>query len=659
MKTRISTTLTAILLSLNLSWADGTSIDGIHYRLDDSKLTASVTYTGWLPHSANGYAGSITIPTAVTYGGNTYSVRSIGKNAFRNCKDLESVDIPASVTSIGENAFYGCKGLLTIDIPASVTSIGVCAFSGCTSLASIRVETGNAKYDSREDCSAIIETTSNRLIAGCKTTVIPLSVTAIGRYAFYLCESLESVDIPASVTAIGNYAFSGCKGLSAIDIPASVTAIGNYAFSGCKGLSAIDIPASVTSIAVCAFSGCTSLTSMRVEAGNTKYDSRKDCNAIIETTSNKLVAGCKTTVIPASVTDIGEAAFSGCESLENIDIPGSVKAIGDYAFSKCTGLKSIEIPPSVTTIGKSAFEDCEDLWVIENNSSVAAIMDYAFSNCTSLKFINIPVTVTTIGEGAFLNCKRLDLIEIPGSVEDIGYDAFSGCTGLKSIDIPASVKAIGDYAFSYCKSLTSIRVEAGNTKYDSREGCNAIIETTSNKLVTGCKTTVIPASVTDIGEAAFSGCESLERIDIPVSVTGIGDYAFSNCTLLKSIEIPSSVTSIGEAAFSGCESLERVTALRTDPEGYHCNEGAFQGSSTSIATLHVPAGCKELYMSCSPWNEFGAITDDVTGISREVITVGEVADGAMTIPGNYNLKGQRISVPLRGVFIKDGRKVLK
>jgi hypothetical protein len=166
-------------------------------------------------------------------------------------------------------------------------------------------------------------------------------VKSIGSYAFLYCKGLTSITIPNSVTSIGGFAFEGCSGLTSITIPNSVTSIGDYAFYVCSGLTSITIPNSVTSIGSYAFSDCSGLTSITVEKGNTKYDSRDNCNAIIETNTNKLIAGCKNTIIPNSVMSIGESAFYGCSGLTSITIPNSVTSIGNWAFSYCSGLTSI------------------------------------------------------------------------------------------------------------------------------------------------------------------------------------------------------------------------------------------------------------------------------------------------------------------------------
>ncbi len=272
---------------------------------------------------------SITIPDSVT---------SIGNWAFEGCTGLTSITIPDSVTSIGGWAFFDCTGLTSITIPDSVTSIGYGAFAYCTGLTSITVSGGNKKFDSRNNCNGIIKTATNTLISGCKNT-----------------------DIPDSVTSIGNSAFYDCTGLTSITIPDSVTSIGGSAFWGCTGLTSITIPDSVTSIGVSAFTYCTGLTSITVSGGNKKFDSRNNCNGIIETAYNTLISGCKNTDIPDSVTRIGDRAFWGCTGLTSVTIPDSVTSIGDSAFRNCTGLTSITIPDSVTSIGDGAFAYCTGL----------------------------------------------------------------------------------------------------------------------------------------------------------------------------------------------------------------------------------------------------------------------------------------------------------
>ena len=259
------------------------TVDGITYEFITEAKHATV-----IKSESGSYRGNIVIPETVEYNGAVYSITAIGSHAFSHCRGLTSVTIPNSVTTIGERAFFLCDGLTSITIGNSVTTIGNGAFSRCSGLTSIVVESGNTNYDSREGCNAIIETATNTLITGCKNTVIP-----------------------GSVTAIGWAAFSGCSGLTSITIPNSVTEIEGWAFCDCHSLTSITIPNSVTTITTDAFDGCTGLTSIVVESGNSSYDSREGCNAIIRTNTNTLIVGCKNTVIPNSVTTIGNRAFDG------------------------------------------------------------------------------------------------------------------------------------------------------------------------------------------------------------------------------------------------------------------------------------------------------------------------------------------------------------
>ena len=436
-----------------------------------------------------GYTGTpvnVIIPSMVTILGEDYSVTSIRNYTFKGCSSLTSIEIPSSVTFIGNYAFDVCSSLTSIVFGdnSQLTSISYYTFGDCSSLTSI-VFGDNSQLKS------------------------------IGNETFYEYESLTSIDFGdnSQLNSIGEDAFGECISLTSIDFGnnSQLTSIGSYAFYGCFSLTSIEIPSSVTSIGEDAFYDCFSLTSIIVESGNMVYDSRDNCNAIIETATNTLIAGCQNTIIPNSVISIGENAFRNCSSLT-----------------------SIEIPSSVTSIGENAFRDCS--------------------------------------------------------------------------------------------SLTSIIVESGNTVYDSRDNCNAIIETATNTLIAGCQNTIIPNSVTSIGKNAFSNCSFLTSIEIPNSVTSIGENAFRNCSSLTSIvfgdnsqltsigeyafnwcksltsiEIPSSVTSIGEYAFSNCSSLK----------SFYCfAKSVPKSNGTTIfygvygIVIYVPEQSINAYLASSLWKKY-------------------------------------------------------
>lgn len=310
-----------LLLAVStLSWAYDFEVDGICYNVDGSGATVT--------SGLKKYAGNYAIPSTVSHNNVTYNVTGIGNQAFFNCTFLTSITIPESVTSIGDMAFNGCSRLASVSVPQSVTSIGDRAFSGCPSLTSVSVESGNKVYDSRDNSNAIIKTSTNTLVAGCKSTVIPQSVTSIGGSAFQGCPDLTSITIPEGVTDIGRSAFIACTGLTTIIIPNSVKAIGGYVFYNCPALTSVTIPEGVTAIGDFSFYNCSSLSSF---------------------------------TIPESVTSIGAGAFSNCSGLTSITISENVTDIGNDAFSNCSGLTSLTIPNGVKSIGSRAFFGCSKL----------------------------------------------------------------------------------------------------------------------------------------------------------------------------------------------------------------------------------------------------------------------------------------------------------
>ena len=559
------------------------------------------------------------------------NVKVIDIGAFRKCRGLTSITIPSSVTSIGSYAFSGCSGLSSITIPSSVTFIGSSAFENCSSLESIAVEIGNSAYDSRNNCNAIIETRSNALIQGCKNTIIPSGVTSIGSYAFSGCSGLSSITIPNSVTSIGKEAFRSCYSLSSITIPNSVTSIGKEAFRSCYSLSSITIPNSVTSIGNSAFKYCDGLTSV---------------------------------VIPYGITSIGSAVFSACGSLTSVTIPSSVISIDSSAFEDCWNLTSVRVEiEKPITIDLYVFPNranatlyvpygCKDAYqaadywkgfkeIVEMDPSSPAIT-FADANVKAICVANWDTNgdgelskdeaaaVTSLGtvfednteitsfdeisyftglkkieSSAFSGCSSLTSVVLPGSVSSIDVAAFSGCQSLTSITIPKSVTSVDNRFALYCTGLSSIQVEEGNPRYDSRNNCNALIETETNTLLVGCKKTVIPSSITAIGDYAFQYCVGLTSLTIPDGVTTIGKHAFQYCVGLAWVTIPKSVSSIGTMAFLSCTSLKAVHIQHPAPIVVYSNPFP----TRAAISLYVPIGSKAAYEAADYWKEFGAIVE--------------------------------------------------
>jgi len=422
----------AIAHDIEVANADGVTI---YYNFINDNTELEVTEKGGYSHPKYRvrYTGNVAIPASVIYEGRTYSVTSISSESFNGCYEVTSVTIPNTVINIDGLAFWGCKALTSISIPNSVINIGGSAFSYCTGLTSVVIGSG---------------------------------VTSIGKWLFSNCSSLPTIELPNTITSIDDSAFRDCSSLASISIPSSVTSIENDAFYGCTSLTSIFIPKNVTSINGNPFEFCSSLSTIQVESGNTKYDSRDNCNAIIQINNQTLIVGCKNTVIPNTVNRIWDYAFFGCSELTSLTLPKNITSIGNSAFRDCSGLTSVTISKGVTSIGNKVFSHCNSLASIQvdkdnstfdsrdNCNAIIRKSDKAlFIGC---KNTIIPNSVTSIADGAFEDCTSLTTIDIPDNVKSIGNFAFWGCSNLFSVTIPNSVTSIGSHAFNGCYGLVNV-----------------------------------------------------------------------------------------------------------------------------------------------------------------------------------------------------------
>ena len=462
----------------------------------------------------------------------------ISPAAFEDCTELTSVVIPDSVTRIGEHAFKKCTELTSVVIPSSVTEISTSAFHTCTSLTSINIPNGVKEigWYAFKNCT------------GLTSIVIPDSVTDIRGQAFYGCTGLTSIVISNSVTELLEDAFAYCTGLTSIVIPESVEFIDENAFRGCENLTSVTIPANIEIVRSLSdsfmpstksleeiFINCNIITvgekiqeddseqvsdenhiiipkcytgsisgfsynerpdieTFVVKKGNKRFDSRDNCNAIIETQENELVVGGSKSVIPNTVTKIREKAFCGRKSLKEITIPESVKTIGHNAFKDCTGLTSIVLPSGLETGRISdggTFEGCSGLQEVTINSDW--LYDYVPDDHFKGPGIHAP----------FMNCTGITTIRLSPSVKRL--TGFTGCKGLKELVIPNTVECIGNYAFKGCKGLKSI---------------------------------VIPESVMLIGESAFEDCKRLKEVTFLGAVKKMTPGLFQGCNVIKTIKVP-------------------------------------------------------------------------------------------------------------------------
>ena len=364
------------------------------------------------------------------------------------------------------------------------------------------------------------------------------------------------VEIPAiidgyPVTNIGFAAFENCKLLTKIILPNSIVRINSMSFENCTNLKDITFSENITEILSAAFFGCTSLANISLPDSITSIGENAFANTAYYNDNSNW---------ENDVLYIGKYLIEAKENLPSLYVVKSgTRIIADHAFGMCLNLTQITIPDSTIIIGSYAFQGT-GLTDVTFTNSIINIGDYAFADCISLTSITIPGNgATHIGTESFGYCYALTSVKIGDGVVSIGKQAFICCKKLTNIVIPQNVTSIGIGIFEGCIELTSIIVDKRNPEFDSRDNANAIIRTSSNELIQGCKSTMIPDSITKIGYQAFFRCQFLPNITIPNNVTSISNYAFRYCESLTSVIIPKGIKTIESGVFSYCTELVSIT----------------------------------------------------------------------------------------------------
>lgn len=554
MKKDILVCLLATLLPC-LAVAHDFEVDGIYYNItSEEKKTVEVTSPSDKRIVDGGYKfykDVVFIPEKVSYGGKEYTVTAIGERAFEYNYELLSIVMPNTIRSIKEFAFNGCINLKSLTISSEVSEIGDYAFMGLSSLEHLAVDCHNKTFDSRGDCNAIIRTRTNTLLVGCKATVIPDGVEVIAGNAFISCQdsSIEPFELnfPPSVEIIEPFAFNCCYPLSAVTFSEGLRRIGRWAFIG-TSIECLEIPASVTEIDEQAFISCDSLKVIKVRKSNKVYDSRKGCNAIIESATGRLLRGSEgTTIVPDGVKVISSCAFYGSK-IKKIKLPSSLEAIERGAFMCCKELKKLVIPGSVRRIHYEILMDSgvEEL-VVENG------------------------------------------------VENIPQSAFYGCQKLRYVSLPESLKEFGRYGavFVDCPELVRVDVDKDNEYYYSN----------GQVLVDKRTKTIIDGWGTEICNAADFPKELLP--------TRIGDNAFRKHSLLRYVILPATIESVGDGAFSGCKSLLQLNCHAVVPpvlgkDVFKLDEvnGIVITPLQEMLNVYVPDEAYEAYRNAPGWKDF-------------------------------------------------------
>ena len=442
------------------------------------------------------------------------------------------VTVPEEVTETG-SAFKDCKTVTKVVLPAGLTKLESDIFSGCTAL---------------------------------KEIAIPEGVTSIGNGAFRDCEALTELALPQGLKKIGSNAFIGCKSLTYIEIPDGVETVEYFIAE-----STIQLRCAIGSSAAVAVSRSNDGFYSDDLYLRYTFDGDGVQNGL---TLMKYIGASSEVIVPDGVTKLQYSTFSECRQLlTRVVLPDGLLSIPESLLNNCTNLKEVVIPESVTTIGNHAFFGCASLEKINLPAGLTEISQSLLGGCTALSEITIPDGVTAIGDSAFQKCASLTEIVLPQGLRRIDGEAFFGCTGLSYIDIPDGLETAGNWiaddsvqlrcsigssaAIALSKSDNGFCVDGFRLCYGFDDDGNTNGLTV--KRYVGSETEVtVPDGVDSIGDSAFHRCTGLSNIVIPDSVVSIGDSAFYGCTGLTKLALPQGLKEIGVNAFLGCEGLSYI-----------------------------------------------------------------------------------------------------
>ena len=657
------------------SFNDMQCLDILTYSINDDGV--SVTVTGNLYGTAA--TGPLVIPETKTIDGVTYTVTTIGQNAFLGCSGFTgNLAIPNSVTTIGFQAFAECSGFTgSLSIPNSVTTIDFGAFgwcpnftgtltlsnsltvigdfafyldSGFTGMLTIPNSVTSIGESAFSSCSFTGLTLGNSLTTigdhafhACHTftgpLTIPNSLTTIGSHAFYACDGFTSLTLGNSVTTIGSWAFHSCDGLrGSLTIPNSVTTIGNRAFAWCLGFNGtLTVGQGVTSMGEGVFNGCSGFSQVKYNAINcadVTYEAKpfEGCGGTltignaVQRIPSYMFYECTSLSGPLtignSVTSIGFAAFDGCGGFTgSLTIPNSVITIENYAFNNCSGFNgTLTLPNSVTSIGWSAFNYCYFTGPLILPDSLTTIEGYTFYNCHFTGSLVIPNSVTTIKYCAFFGCHFDGSLSLPNSLTTIEDVAFAGCNFTGSLTIPGSVTTIGYEAFHWCNGFTDL---------------------------------IIGASVTSIGHDAFGECTGLTSMMLyPETPPTLGSNAFQNVPNAIPVRVPCGKLNVYRNA-SGWNAFANMTAYcdpltySINPDGVSVTVTGHEDGINATGPLFIPetktidgvtytvtAIAQTAFSECSGLTGSLTIPNTVTSIGRYAFQVCTGFTGTLTLPNS-------------------------
>lgn len=533
------------------------SIDGINYKVISGTNTVAVTYKNYHNTGGDEYVGDIVIPGKISVNGTTYDVKEIADEAFYNCTNLKSVQLPDGLLTIGSYAFKS-TAISSLSIPNSVTKIMQGAFSDCCSMTSITL-------------SEALETIGDNAFMNCSSLmsiVIPHSATNIGWNIFTGCDKLRKITFYCP--EINEFWVSGMESVEEVILGEGVEKVNSNAFQECTNLSSLTIGNSVQTIGSSAFSRCSKLTDLVLGEGV----------VYVNSWAFALCENLETVSIAKNAKFINLEAFNGCDKIRKVTTDAEYV---NECFNNSPSLKEVVLGEHVKTIGGSAFYQCIGLTSLIMGENVEKIQLNAFKGCTGIKSI------------AFNN-----------KIQDIQHNAFSGCTGITSLTIPSSMKWIASGAFDNC-NITTLIIEDGETEL------NMSFASYEKHPFEGC-----PIADLYIGrnlKGTFEGFTSLKKAIFGNAVTLVPTLCFYNCTNLETLQLGSNILYLGGSSLASCHNIKDFTSLNPVPP----IADFYLSDVFNSATLTVSKGSKSAYRQVTPWNYFKNIVEQ--GESTNVASI--------------------------------------
>lgn len=451
------------------------------------KIVFSVDANGVLT-GVSGLSGSditVEIPSEV----NGITVTEIGKDVFKDNKNVGRLIIPDSVTKLGYRMCSGCTALSEVRLPAGLTVIPDEAFDGCSSLRTVNFP--DTLKEIRSD--AFCGTDLTEFIA-------PDSLTDVWAYAFKDCGALSAVELK-NVRSVGDGAFGNCTALRSIRLSDKMTELSDHIFDGCSSLADIDMPDNPIAVSFSVFNGTAYYNEPSNWENGVLY-----VDGYLIAVSKDFAPLTEYTVKDGTIV-IADDAFSGVgysSKLKKMTLPTGLYRIGKYAFSKLFSLTEINIPDTVRSIGYGAFSgtgyDADTNYI--NGGLYIGNWLVAVNNVAMTSFTVQEGTVGVAdGKDTSLfptRAQKITVLELPSSLRYIGSRSFARLR-ITELRLPSELQTLGNGAFASCSALNTVNLG----------DCSGL---------------------ESIGEKAFSEA-AISEITIPESVVSVGELVFNNNTV--------------------------------------------------------------------------------------------------------------------------------